>query len=94
MTKLTIQQSNTEDNKPAVKHSVGQYYLCAEDNSVYILSQVDCNKVSLVCLREGNRYWDMVSVAIIYDIADSEWDRITSGTSFTLLSSVDVRWKL
>ena len=55
MTKLTIQQSNTEDNKPAVKHSVGQYYLCAEDNSVYILSQVDCNKVSLVCLREGNR---------------------------------------
>lgn len=93
MTKLTIQQSNTEDNKPVVKHSVGQYYLIEED--VYILAQVGMSEVNLIGLESANRYTDPVFVKNVSNITPEEFNQLFQfDHDYTLLSSVDVTYSL
>lgn len=94
MTKLTIQQSNTEDKKPAVKHSVGQYYLNEESGNVYLLARTSTDCVVLAGLDNGNRYADERFVENAFNISQAEWENITfrDEGQFVLLSAVSVTY--
>lgn len=67
-----------------VNRRVGQFYI-NRGHSPHILSQVDASKVSLICLRDGNRHTESVTVANIFNISDDEWSKITSGRGFSLV---------
>lgn len=90
MTKVTTNKISI--TKPAIKHSINNFYYDITRDAVNILCQVDYKKVCLVSLNNANRHNNPVEVVDINNITDSEFDVIcsTSTQNFKLLSSVDI----
>lgn len=60
MNKIVIKES-----RKIVKPDYGDIFLCTQDQSVYILAQVEAHKASLIALDTGNRYFDPVDLCEI-----------------------------
>jgi len=61
---------------------IGQIFYHHSKGDLYILAQVDANEVSLISLREGNRWAAPVDVADIENITETEWQKISIGGRF------------
>jgi len=73
-------------------HKVGNFYLDADHEDVYILCCVgvddNCKSiVELVSLSDGNRWKNGVSVDDIYNVSSDEWKEICGCGSFILLGA-------
>ena len=63
-----------------IKRSIGQFYDCRDsygDRWTGFVAQISSGMVALICLREGNRFMDAVSVVDARDISPGEWKAIT-----------------
>jgi|SRR5690606_2039480 len=69
--------------KPRVVHKIGNRYQYEGED--YILACVDNKKIALISLEDGNRWTNPISVNLVDNISEDEWDRITEGEPFQLL---------
>jgi hypothetical protein len=49
------------------------------DRTRYVLAQVKASQLSLINIKDGNRWHDPVSVDDINNVSDDEWAKISAG---------------
>lgn len=72
--------------KPVYKHKIGNVYSTA-NNDKYILALVAEQEACLISLDNGNRYRDYVKVNDAYSVSDQEFEIISGGSMFELVTS-------
>lgn len=72
--------------KPVVSHKMGQRYKATTTKEEYILARCKPNILCLIGLQSGNRWEDPMNVKNCNDISQEEFDKITGGESFELIS--------
>lgn len=69
----------------AEDYKVGQRFTWSGEE--YILATVDINKICMICLVDGNRYYDSVKVKDVSNITSKDFSKVCSGdeAEFTLI---------
>lgn len=57
--------------------AVGMIFYYEDGDEFYILAQTASSSLSLIGLKEGNRWADATPVEDVYNITRAEWDEIT-----------------
>lgn len=86
---MTSVKVKSKKQKPT-NHRLGNWYQEVRTGNIMVLAQTSPHKVSMINVKDGNRYHEAVVVEDLHDISSTEMEEICQSREFKLIESITI----